>query len=279
MSLLTSLQAPFIFGLVAACVTSLGILAIALKAEWSARNAGLFGLAAGGMLLTLSLLHIAPQAFARSENGQMFILAGFLAGLLLSHGTRLVVPGHGAPGAVGADRVMLPILAIGAHSFIDGAIYAVTFAASFETGVLAVLGLIIHEFPEGIIAFAILQAGGVGRRAAALGAFMTAALTTPLGVLVSAPLVYLTGPNLIGDLFAVSAGLLLFVATGPLLAPAREETPTRSLSAIGAGVAVAAALALAPIHAGHDHGAPGLHDHHHDHPAFARPVMPSLQRP
>ena len=51
--MMTSLQAPLFFGLMAAFITSLGLLAVALRADWSARNADLFGLAAGGMLVTL----------------------------------------------------------------------------------------------------------------------------------------------------------------------------------------------------------------------------------
>lgn len=266
--MMMSLQAPLFFGLTAAFITSLGLLAVALRADWSARNADLFGLAAGGMLVTLTLLHIAPEAFRKADSAPAFILAGFLGGLLLNQATRLL-QGQGA--GIPARRpieALTPILAIGIHSFIDGVIYAVTFAASFESGVFAAVSLILHEFPEGVIAFAILRAAGTSNRGAFIWAFLAAAATTPLGVAVSGPFMYNVGEETLGQLFALSAGLLLFVATGPLLAPARVETPARSLFAVGAGVAVALAIALAPFgdhhgHLGHAHDA-----HDHVHPDF-----------
>ena len=266
--MMMSPQAPLFFGLTAAFITSLGLLAVALRADWSARNADLFGLAAGGMLVTLTLLHIAPEAFRKADSAPAFILAGFLGGLLLNQATRLLQ--GGVAGAVPRRPMdaLTPILAIAVHSFIDGIIYAVTFAASFESGVFAAISLILHEFPEGVIAFAILRAAGTSNRGAFLWAFLAAAATTPLGVAVSGPFMFAVGEETLGQLFALSAGLLLFVATGPLLAPARVETPARSLFAVAAGVAVALAIAFAPIgdhHGSHDHG---LEDHDHDHPAF-----------
>ncbi|MCI4645897.1 MAG: ZIP family metal transporter [Hyphomonadaceae bacterium] len=265
---MSSLQAPLFFGLTAAFITSLGLLAVALRADWSARNADLFGLAAGGMLVTLTLLHIAPEAFALASSAPGFILAGFLGGLLLNQSTRLMQrQSAGVPARNPADA-LTPVLAIAIHSFIDGVIYAVTFATSFESGVYAAISLILHEFPEGVIAFAILRAAGASNRNAFIWAFLAAAATTPLGVAVSGPFMFSVGEETLGQLFALSAGLLLFVATGPLLAPARVESPTRSLAAIAAGVVVAMAVALAPFgdhhgHQGHDHGD---HEHHiHEH--------------
>jgi zinc transporter ZupT len=43
------------------------------------------------------------------------------------------------------------MLGIGFHSFIDGFIYAITFTVSIFTGLLAATGMVLHEFPEGII--------------------------------------------------------------------------------------------------------------------------------
>lgn len=274
--MLTALQAPLFFGLIAAFVTTVGLIIVAQRADWSARHAGLFGLAAGGMLVTLILLHIAPQAFARTPLAPVLILTGFLGGLLLSQLVRLVAVWPA--GATGAIDPLTPIVAIGLHSFIDGIIYAVTFATSFEAGVYAATALILHELPEGIMAFAILRAGGVSNRLAFFWAFLAAAVTTPLGVIVSAPVMYLIAPDTLGQLFALSAGLLLFVATGPLLAPVRDERPARGLIAVSAGVAIAVALVLSPIHThAHDHDAGAGDDaththggeHDHPHPEFA----------
>lgn len=278
--MMSSLQTPIVFGLIAASVTTLGLALVALRADWSARNADLFALVAGGMLVTLTLLHIAPQALERSANAPIFMLAGFLGGLLLSQAVRLVA-GESIPAgeALTPGLAITPVLAIGLHSFIDGVIYAVTFAASFESGFYAAIGLIMHEFPEGVIAFAILRGAGVSSRMSFVWAFLAAALTTPLGVVVSGPFIHALGEGILDQLFALSAGLLLFVATGPLMAPTREQPARRGLAAIGGGVAIALAIVHAPIHVGHVHVGPGHHHHDHDRPGFARPVFEEFTRP
>ncbi len=50
------------------------------------------------------------------------------------------------------------MLGIGIHLFIDGFIYSITFTVSIFTGVLAATGMVLHEFPEGIITYLLPQA-------------------------------------------------------------------------------------------------------------------------
>lgn len=246
-----NIQAPLFFGLIAAFVTSIGLIIVAQKSYWSERHAALFVLAAGGMLLTLTLTHIAPEAIARSTTAPLLILAGFLGGLVLN----FVVGSIFGDEETGLSRASAttPLVAIGIHSFLDGVIYAVTFAASFEAGVFAAVSLILHEFPEGVIAFTILRRHGFTNRQSFLYAFLAAAATTPLGVIASGPFVYSMGTEMVGNLFAISAGLLLYVATGPLMAPLKNQPPGRSMVALGAGVALALAITLSPLgsHSGH----------------------------
>ncbi|MEE9379941.1 MAG: ZIP family metal transporter [Hyphomonadaceae bacterium] len=244
--MLSALQAPLFFGLIAAFATVLGLLAVALRGDWSEKYSGLFALAAGGMLLTLTLLHIAPEAIERSSVAPQLILAGFLGGLMINYLVRIFFPDRGAE--MGRAGAITPLVAIAIHSFLDGAIYAVTFSASFEAGVYASSSLILHELPEGIMAFAILRRYGFTNRSSFIWGFLAAGLTTPLGVLLSEPFVYGLGDQWVGGLFAVSAGLLLYVATGPLMEPMRDEPKTLSLAALGSGVAIAVAMVMLPLH-------------------------------
>ncbi|MFN3213363.1 MAG: ZIP family metal transporter [Henriciella sp.] len=273
-----SLQAPLFFGLIAAFVTTLGLLAVAMRSDWSLRHADLFGVAAAGLLTAIAFLHIVPEAFALSARAPTWLAIGFFGGLVVHYSIKALFPER-APSQLPSEAIT-PIVAIAIHSFIDGAIYAVTFAASFSSGVFAALGLIMHEFPEGIIAFAILRRHGVSNRWSFTWAFLAAAATTPLGVLVSGPVMFGLGEAVLGSLFALSAGLLLFVATGPLMAPLREMKPSRGLAALSVGVAIAVALFMLPL-PGHDHAHIGVeHDHHdqeheheHDHAERTQPVF------
>lgn len=270
-----ALQAPLFFGLIAAFVTTLGLLAVALRSDWSMRYANLFGLAAAGMLTAMAFLHIVPEAFALSVAAPVWITVGFFSGLLLHYLIRTLFPER--EDSKLPSEAITPILAIACHSFIDGIVYSVTFAASFTAGVFAAVGLILHEFPEGVIAFAILRRHGVSNRSAFFWAFLAAAATTPFGVLVSGPFMFGLGSEVLGGLFGLSAGLLLFVATGPLMAPLKEVQPTRGLAALTAGVVIAVSLLLAPI-PGHDHDHIG-HGHAHiddDHDHDDHAVPPPL---
>ena len=252
-----SLQASVSFGLIAALVTSLGLLAVAFRSDWSARQSGLFALSAGGMLITMSLLHIVPEVMAAGHGAAKFVLGGFFAGLLMSFAMRTFFPeGHSQARA----EAFTPLLAVGIHSFFDGVIYSVSFAASFQSGVYASLGLILHEFAEGIIAFAILSRHGFKVREALAWAFIAAAATTPLGALVSGLFVSVLGTGTLIALYAISAGLLIYVATGPMMKPLEETSPLRALGALGAGTAFALVVLALPIH---EHGVLGNHDHDH----------------
>ena len=252
-----SLQASVSFGLIAALVTSLGLAAVALRSDWSARQSGLFALSAGGMLITLSLLHIIPEVMAAGRDAARFVLAGFFAGLLMSFAMRTFF----AEGRTQSRaEAFTPLVAVGIHSFFDGVIYSVSFAASFQSGVYASLGLILHEFAEGIIAFAILSRHGFRVREALLWAFIAAAATTPLGALVSGLFVSELGTDTLIALYALSAGLLIYVATGPMMKPLDETHPLRALGALAAGAAFALVVMALPMH---QHGVLGNHDHDH----------------
>lgn len=251
-----SLQAPLLFGLASALVATCGLIAVAMRRDWTARQSGLIALGAGGMLVTLCLAHIVPEALNLSPHGGRYVLTGFLGGLVLSFAVSALFPEKVAGGPAAA---MTPLFAIAIHSFLDGVVYSVTFAASFESGVYSAMPLILHEFAEGIIAFAVLARHGVALRPALIYAFLAAAATTPLGVVMSAPFMASFGAGTIAILFAVSAGLLLYVATGPLMKPLHEETPARAGGALAAGVLTGLLMLSLPLHGAAGHG----HDHDH----------------
>jgi zinc transporter ZupT len=67
---------------------------------------------------------------------------------------------------------IIPMVGIGFHSFIDDVIYSVAFNVSVLTGVLAAIGMVLHEFPEGIVTFVPLERGGFSKRRSVLGALL-----------------------------------------------------------------------------------------------------------
>jgi ZIP family zinc transporter len=232
--------APFAASVCAALITSLGIGAIRRYGDWATRNSPYFACFAAGVLITVSFLHIVPKSLSLSPQAPLYLLGGYLFMHLFNRFVTAFVCDRPATRdyAIG----LVPMLGIGIHSFIDGIIYTVTFSVSALTGTLAAIGMILHEFPEGIFTYVLLLKGGVGDRRALLGSFVAAALTTPLGMLVSYPVVSRIDPSTLAALLAISAGALIYVGASHLLPTAEREPRRYSLIALGAGVALAAAI-------------------------------------
>jgi len=229
----------------AAVFTTLGIYSIRRFRTWAERNSSYFVSFAAGVLIAASFLHIIPKSFAMNANGQVYLLAGFVTLLLFNRFITAYVCGRelNAHYAMG----LVPLLGIGFHSFLDGVIYSITFSVSVFTGVLAGTGMVLHEFPEGIITYMLLVRSGIGERRSLILSILAAALSTPLGTVVSFPFVSEISRPMLGGLLAMSAGALVYVGATHLLPQAEQEPKRYSLVALGGGILVAVAIALSDV--------------------------------
>ena len=139
---------------------------------------------------------------------------------------------------------LVPLIGIGFHSFLDGMVYSISFSVSTLTGVLVALGMVLHEFPEGVVTYTLLARSGFSGRRSFLLAFFAAALTTPLGTLLSYPFVSRIDSPVLGLLLAFSAGALVYVGATHLLPRAEREPRRFSLVALAAGVLVALGIII-----------------------------------
>jgi len=224
----------------AALVTVIGIYVIWRFEQWGRKNTIYFICFAAGVLISVSFLHIIPKAFSMNSNAPFYLLAGYLSLHLFNRFINAFVCDKGSDAQYGIGLV--PMLGIGFHSFIDGFIYSITFTVSIFTGLLAATGMVLHEFPEGIITYLLLKRAGFRGRTSLLLAFLAAALTTPLGMLVSYPLISKIDKPLLGALLAFSAGALVYVGATHLLPQAETEQKRYSLFALGAGILIAAVI-------------------------------------
>ena len=235
----------------AAFIAALGLITVAIRSDWSQKYGPVFALIASGLLLTMVITHLAPEALAAGPLASYLMLGGFFLGLFVHDILRTLLP-VADPRTLAAG--LTPLIAIAIHSFLDGMIYTISFSRGIDTGLYATLGLVLHEFPEAIITFALLRAAGISNRLSFILAFLAAGLTTPLGTVAMIPLAYSVDTDILSYLFAVSAGLLLFVSTGPLMAHMRAEHPVRSVPALGVGIVIA--LVVGTL------GVPHVHDDH-----------------
>ncbi len=222
----------------AGLVTSLGIYTIRRFSDWGHRNSTYFMCFAAGVLISASFLHIIPKAFSMSPQAPIWLLLGFM-GLHLFNRFLTAFVCERDPDKKEYAIGIVPMVGIGFHSFIDGFIYSIAFTVSLLTGYLATVGMVLHEFPEGIITYLLLVRGGLGERQAMLLAFVAAAATTPLGMLVSWPLISAIDRETLGALLALSAGALVYVGATHLLPRAEQEQKRFSLVALAGGVMVA----------------------------------------
>jgi zinc and cadmium transporter len=228
-------------GLIAAAVTVSGILAVRMREEWVQTHRAMLTAFAAGILLTISFLHLIPDAFEES-GGQAAV--GLLAGFLILYVVgRLVVSAadssHGPRHRLG----LVALIAIGFHSFIDGVLFSIGFSVNASTGFIIAPGMILHEFVEGILVYKLLLFGGFRRQRALWLAIFAAALTTPLGVVVSWPLIAALQPHIAAMLIAGAAGSLIYVGGSHLL-PQAEENEGPQTAGFLAGAAVGILIAL-----------------------------------
>jgi zinc transporter ZupT len=226
----------------AAAVTGLGIYAIRRFGVWAQKNSTYFVCFAAGVLVSASFLHIIPKSFALSAHAPVCLLAGFVALHLFNRFITAYVCEKGPQQYFALGLV--PLLGIGLHSFLDGFVYSITYTVSVFTGVVATAGLVLHEFPEGVITYLLLVRAGFHDRQALLLSLGAAALSTPLGMLVSYPFVSRIDPPLLGALLSLSAGALVYVGATHLLPQAEREPRKYSLVALGGGVLVAVLIVL-----------------------------------
>lgn len=222
--------------MIACAVTTLGIVTISQHAEWSKERSAYFVSFAAGVLITVSFMHIIPESMRRSEQAPLFMLLGFLGLYLLNRFLNLYLCREYECRDYAAGLV--PMLGIGLHSLIDGAIYAITFNVSIFTGALAAVGMIFHEFPEGIITFVLLDRGGFSSRRSVWYAFLAAGLSTPLGAVIAYPFMRAIDQRTLGAFLALSAGALVYVGATHLLPEVEEQERRYTILALAAGVLV-----------------------------------------
>jgi zinc and cadmium transporter len=223
--------------LLACAVTTVGIFAIGRHEVWGTNNAVYFMSFAAGVLISVSFIHIIPTSNVMNASAPIYLLAGFLALYL----TNRFISAYICHEYSTANYTigLIPMLGIGLHSFLDGIIYSVTFNVNVFTGALAAIGMVLHEFPEGIVTFLLLERGGFTKKKSALYAFLAAALTTPLGALISYPLIEKIDDLSLGVLLAFAAGALIYVGASHLLPAVERENKRYSLLAMAAGILVA----------------------------------------
>lgn len=255
------------FGLMAAVISLIALVAVCLAAEFTRKRAGFFGALAASLIIMIAAFHILPESLSAHPMAWMFAVLGFVGGFALQSGLK-----RAAGGPRRSERMiaLAPVIAIAVHSTLDGWTYAVTFSVDTMTGVTAATGLVIHEFPEAIICFLLLQRAGLTNAQALFWAFMASGVTTAASAVIGAPFTAGLSMVTLSILFALSAGLLLQVGISHLVRQASQTGWIKTSPLVITGFLLASAFTLVQAevsHAGVAHG----HLHAHDDDSDAAP--------
>jgi zinc transporter ZupT len=226
--------------IIAAGVSTAGLLSMAALGDWGRRNSAYFSAFAIGVLLVAVIFHLTPEALSYSPTAWKWMLIGFAVMLALGFGFRLFT--RRSSSELGLAIGYASIIALGFHSFVDGLIYEATFHAEWFTGWLATIGLLLHEFPEGVIAFFLAREAGLTRNMSVFWAFVAASLTTIAGAAAAGVFIENVEAIPFGPMLAVAAGGLLYIMIFHL-GPHASLTPKKRgylMASFGVAVAMAA---------------------------------------
>lgn len=244
-------------GTLAGMATFVGMYLVLARAAWSRRNSAALVSYAAGVLLGVGILHIVPETMALSPNtAPAWILASFVLFYFLEHHLMVhagheqlhhshldVADGHSPDCTHPHPLGFVAFIGLGLHSLIDGLIIGSGFEAGEGMGLVAALGVIAHEVPEGIAMLSILLHYGYQRKnAVRLTTYV--AIATPLGAIVSYALVRHVTLPVLGALMSFAAGSFIYIAASDLIPESHRARGWKGSLALCLGVFTAVLAGL-----------------------------------
>lgn len=204
---------------------------------------------AAGYLIAVTLVRVLPESVAQGgEIMALWTLGGFLLVHIIEHG---ISPhfhyGEESHTHAGSSMTgLLALLGLSLHSFMDGMSITAGMRTHSDLGLLMFMGVLLHRIPEGATISSIFLVRGYGTR----GAIRAAGFLALAAILGSMGQEYLRVP--LGPVLGVSGGLGLYVASSDLLPEAQKEKGWKSTASLLLGVLLfLVTMYLAPHH--HDH--------------------------
>ncbi|CAP43467.1 ZIP family metal transporter [Bordetella petrii] len=229
-----------------------------------------------GVLLSVALLHLLPEAFENAEADAHTLFALMLAGLLgffvlekialLRHSHHHEGDGHHHH--KGHDRHeagrggVLILVGSSLHNLCDGVLVAAAFLADPLLGLLTAASIIVHEVPHKLGDFVVLINAGLARRRAFMLILFTS-LCTALGGL-AGYFVLQQAQQWVPYVLVIAASSFLYISVADLIPQMHERgslaEAVPQLLLVGAGVIVIYGV-TSFLHHGpaHEHGHAAAH--------------------
>lgn len=217
-----------LLALLGSVVALIGGVVFLLVKKWSKVLARYSVPFAAGVLLTVALLGLLPEAVHLvGEKAFLWALLALVGAYLfenffceLHHHD----DGHKCTESKHVNAIPLVIVGDSIHNLIDGVAIAASYLVNPGLGLITTISTFLHEVPHEIGDFGILLKAGFSRRKIFLVNFASALMTV-----VGALLVYYLdwSEELAGSLLAVAAGMFLYLGASDFLPHAGDELEKR----------------------------------------------------
>ena len=171
---------------------------------------------AAGVLLSVSLLHLLPEAeHELGELGYLYVLLAFLGSFIFEQFFANLHHHEDRKNTLTNISVPLVVLGDTIHNFIDGVTIAAAYLVEPRFGVVVTLATFLHETPHEIGDFGVLMASGWSRTKTFVVNALSASATFPGAIIVF--FFMRDAHSEIAVLLAISAGIFLYLGASDFL--------------------------------------------------------------
>lgn len=218
--------------LTAALANILGGLVIFLKKNWSRRSLNALMALSAGLLFSIAVVDLIPEALELQEESPIYIVIGFCLIFLFQQfvaahfhfGEETHQNFHPQSSILGALMGML------IHTFFDGLSIVASFEVDNRIGFVVLIAVLLHKIPDGLTISSIVFASLKSKKKA-MGAAILLGVSTIMGAIAAVFLTehFLLNNSLLAMALSITAGIFLYVAAADLL-PAVNTTNDRPIT-------------------------------------------------
>lgn len=195
----------------------IGGITFLVKQDWARKLSERAVPFAAGVLLSVSILHLIPEAAHQmGENAYVWVLGALLFSFFFEEYFAHLHHHEHRRGTIRKATIPLILFGDTVHNFIDGVAIAAAYMADPTFGVIVTVATFLHETPHEIGDFGVLISSGWSRSKTFVANLFSALATFPGALLVYFVLGKDAHEN-IGALLAISAGVFLYLGASDFL--------------------------------------------------------------
>lgn len=233
---------PFLLSLIAGSATGIGGLIVLSFGRISDRVMGFFMGFAGGVMLVISFLKLFIEALSLLSH--LEVTLAFTLGLTFMMAVDLTIPhiesGRWERGAMDLRLLntgFVILIGMTLHNFPEGLVVSASYGHLPKLGILIALMICLHNIPEGIATTTPLIRAGFGRFKAVALAFLSG-LTEPIGALLGSTILLTLGggQGIIGWLLGFASGVMTYITVDELIPIAHEYSSSLHKHVVSTGL-------------------------------------------